>query len=304
MTDSRGIPVGLSAPRVIANALLAGFDAMVQRELAPLYYGRYVDDVLLVMDNQRGMASDEDVWRHISERSCGIVEVGEDDGDPAYWVHLPYSPNSQLRFAGTKQKVFALKGSSGKALLNTISRTVAQRSSDWRLLPDLPGDANELTDDFVTAGQDSTEEVDNLRKSDGMSLRRLAFALRLRNFEAVERDLRPEQWKPHRDTFFQLALDHMVTVPGLFAFGPYLSRLVGLAVACRDWSHAAAVVSRIISLFQVLIESGCAAGKPLRFPSRPRARRPPGGDRQCHDLLWNPRHSGQRAFQEHIGGMF
>lgn len=46
---TRGLPVGLSAPRVIANSLLAGFDAMIQRELTPLYYGRYVDDVLLVL---------------------------------------------------------------------------------------------------------------------------------------------------------------------------------------------------------------------------------------------------------------
>lgn len=252
---SRGMPVGLSAPRVIANALLAGFDAMIQHELAPLYYGRYVDDVLLVLDNQRGMASDEDVWRHISERSHGMVEVGEDKGEPAYWIQLSYSATSRLRFAGNKQKVFSLKGSSGKSLLNSISRTVAETSSDWRLLPDLPGDSDELTNDFVTAGQDATEEVDNLRKSDGMSLRRLAFALRLRNLEAVERDLRPDQWKSHRDKFFQLALDHMITVPGLFAYGPYLSRLVGLAVACRDWEHAEAVVSRLISLFQILGES-------------------------------------------------
>lgn len=251
----RGIPVGLSAPRVIANALLAGFDAMIQKELTPLYYGRYVDDVLLVLDNQRGMASDEDVWRYISDRSRKMVEVGEDEGDPAYWVHLPYAPNSKIRFAGNKQKVFSLKGSSGKSLLNAISLTVAQTSSDWRLLPDLPGDAAELANDFITAGQDATEEVDNLRKSDGMSLRRLAFALRLRNFEAVERDLRPEQWRSHRDAFFSLALDHVLTVPGLFAYGPYLSRLVGLAVACRDWGHASAVVSRLISLFKILSET-------------------------------------------------
>lgn len=262
---TRGIPVGLSAPRVIANALLASFDAMIKRDLAPLYYGRYVDDVLLVLDNQRGMASDDDVWRYISERSRNMVEIGKDGDETAYWVHLPYSPNSQLRFAGNKQRVFALQGSSGKALLNTISRTVAERSSDWRLLPDLPGDSGDLTNDFVTAGQDATEEVDNLRKSDGMSLRRLAFALRLRNFEAVERDLRPEQWKSHRDTFFRLAIDHTITVPGLFAFGPYLSRLVGLAVACRDWPHAVAVVTRLIKLFQLLKDSGNAEKHPSQL---------------------------------------
>lgn len=212
------------------------------------------------------MATDEDVWRYISDRSRGMgsqrmVEVGEDEGEPAYWLQLPYSKTSRLRFAGNKQKVFSLRGSSGKSLLNSISQTIAQTSSDWRLLPDLPGDSDELTNDFVIAGQDATEQVDNLRKSDGMSLRRLAFALRLRNFEAVERDLRPEQWISHRDKFFQLALDHMITVPGLFAYGPYLYRLVGLAVACRDWRHAVAVVSRLISLFQLLEESEHDSGQ-------------------------------------------
>jgi hypothetical protein len=175
---TRGLPVGLSAPRVIANALLAAFDRFAQRELSPLFYGRYVDDILLVMDNQRGMASDNDVWQFIVDRSKGLLESSTEEGDVAYLLMLPYSPASRLRFAGEKQKVFALKGSSGMSVLNSISRTVATRSSDWRLLPDLPDNTDELATDFVIAGQDATEEVDNLRKSDGMSIRRLAFALR------------------------------------------------------------------------------------------------------------------------------
>lgn len=248
----RGLPVGLSAPRVIANALLAGFDKFIQQELSPLYYGRYVDDVLLVLDNQRGMKTADEVWKYLIDRSKGLLHAGDDAGEAAYWLELPYSSLSKLRFAGDKQKVFSLVGTSGLSLLESISRTVSQRSSDWRLLPDLPGDTAELTNDFVIAGQDATEEVDNLRKSDGMSIRRLAFALRMRNLEAVQRDLEPSQWKDHRDKFFSLAMDHMLTVPGLFAYGPYLSRLVGLAVACRDWAEAAAIVRRLISLFELL----------------------------------------------------
>lgn len=246
----RGLPVGLSAPRVIANALLAGFDRAVERHLSPLYYGRYVDDVLLVIDSSKiKITSAESVWALIAERLDGLVVPGKDGVEDAYWVKLPYSEDSSLRFVGDKQKVFALAGSSGESLLNSISRTIAQRSSDWRLLPDLPGDASDLTNDFVTAGQDATEEVDNLRKSDGISVRRLAFALRLRNFESVQRDLKPDQWRSHREQFYRLAMDHVLTVPGLFAYGPYLSRLVGLAVACGDWAEAGEFVQRIRKLF-------------------------------------------------------
>lgn len=251
----RGIPVGLSAPRVIANALLAGFDRAVLKRLNPLYYGRYVDDVLLVLDNQSGLASAADAWVFIANRLEGMLVIGKDGDEDAFWLNLKYAKDSRLRFAGEKQKVFALSGSSGKSLLDSISQTITQKSSDWRLLPDLPGDANDLSNDFVTAGEDAKEEVDNLRKSDGLSIRRLAFAIRLRNFESVERDIRPEQWRTHREKFYRLAMDHVVTVPGLFAYGPYLSRLVGLAVACGDWTDATAFVERIRQVFQTLSQT-------------------------------------------------
>ena len=40
---SVGLPVGLPAARLIANVALAELDRTIKRELAPLYYGRYVD---------------------------------------------------------------------------------------------------------------------------------------------------------------------------------------------------------------------------------------------------------------------
>jgi hypothetical protein len=65
---SVGIPVGLSASPLIANAALAQLDIEIKRELAPLYYGRYVDDLLLVLDNTRDFKSEREVWDFISQR--------------------------------------------------------------------------------------------------------------------------------------------------------------------------------------------------------------------------------------------
>jgi hypothetical protein len=246
----RGLPVGLSASRLIANVVLAAFDRFVIQRVQPLHYGRYVDDIFLVLDNATGLATASDVWNWLSGRSDGMLSVGEEDGRPAYRLQLPYSPGSNLRFAGDKQKVFALKGEPGIALLDSITKTVAERSSDWRLLPDLPAHPGQLTTDFIVAGEDGTEEVDSLRKSDGLSVRRLAFALRLRNCEAVARDLEPVSWAEHRYAFFRTVLHSVMTVPGLFDFGSYFPRLLGLAVACGDWSYGIDILRRLDHVFE------------------------------------------------------
>lgn len=244
-----GLPVGISAPRVIANSVLAAFDKAVEAELGPIFYGRYVDDVLLVLENREHLTSPDEIWGSISKQLGGLVRVTTEEGEFAAKLELPYANDSKLRFAGSKQKIFLLSGTSGKSLLDSITKTVEERSSDWRMLPDLPTEESDLANDFVSASDDATEEADNLRKSDGLTIRRLAFAIRLRNFESVQQDLLPVQWQTHRERFYTIAMDHVLTVPGLFAYGPYLSRLVGLAVACGDFDRAIAIVKRIGKLF-------------------------------------------------------
>lgn len=247
-----GLPVGISAPRVIANSVLAGFDKAVEEQLGPIFYGRYVDDVLLVLENRENLTRPKEIWDSISKQLGGLVQVTTEEGDFAARLNLPYATDSNLRFAGSKQKIFLLSGSSGKSLLDSITKTIEERSSDWRMLPDLPTEESDLANDFVSASDDATEDADNLRKSDGLSIRRLAFAIRLRNFESVQQDLLPDQWQSHRERFYTIAMDHVLTVPGLFAYGPYLSRLVGLAVACGDFDWAAAIVKRIGKLFDTV----------------------------------------------------
>ena len=49
-----GLPVGLPASAVVANVALIELDRFVEKQVVPLYYGRYVDDLILVMDNGAG----------------------------------------------------------------------------------------------------------------------------------------------------------------------------------------------------------------------------------------------------------
>lgn len=46
-----GIPVGLPSSRVLSNWCLSPIDKKIKNELRPIFYGRYVDDVLIVLNN-------------------------------------------------------------------------------------------------------------------------------------------------------------------------------------------------------------------------------------------------------------
>lgn len=69
---SIGLPVGLPAARLIANASLAELDRTIKRELAPIYYGRYVDDIILVLEDTRDFKNEEEVWGWVIERSNNL----------------------------------------------------------------------------------------------------------------------------------------------------------------------------------------------------------------------------------------
>lgn len=58
----RGLPVGLPASAVVANLALVELDRMIEQQIAPLYYGRYVDDILLVIENGADFSSAAEVW--------------------------------------------------------------------------------------------------------------------------------------------------------------------------------------------------------------------------------------------------
>lgn len=47
--DVAGLPIGLSSSLVLANWYLQSFDSAVLKKIRPAYYGRYVDDILLVV---------------------------------------------------------------------------------------------------------------------------------------------------------------------------------------------------------------------------------------------------------------
>lgn len=253
----RGLPVGLPASAIVANVALVELDRCIEKEVAPLYYGRYVDDVLLVMENGASFGSARQLWDWLFARSNGNLSWGpknENEGkvisfQPRYFKKG--RGKSKIQFANSKNKVFLLSGDTGKTLVDAIAHQIHERSSEWRAMPRLPHSDRHVGTDLLAATQSDGEAADNLRKTDALTMRRAGFAIKLRDFEAYERDLHPDAWKKHRQAFFGAFIQHVMVLPQFFDLVAYLPRVIRLATACEDFAE----LRKILNALNKVIEN-------------------------------------------------
>jgi hypothetical protein len=230
--DHCGIPITLSASKVIANLLLASFDNDILNELTPVYYGRYVDDIFLVIEDRGKINTREELWNHLIKRIDRLRVDKESNSGPTYTI--PFAKHSQIEFGKDKEKLFFLEGSSGKAFIEALTDSLNEMSSEWRMLPDCEEDLENLSREIAKTASNNSDEVTGLRKADKISIQRLKFALHLRNFEIIVRLLPKELWIKGVNKFFKLTTDFVVTPERLPTYSPYYARLLSLAVAANE----------------------------------------------------------------------
>ncbi|QYJ03323.1 RNA-directed DNA polymerase [Nocardioides panacisoli] len=247
----RGLPVGLPASGVVANVALADLDRLAAEEFKPLYYGRYVDDIMLVLESTAALNSQQDLWDWLAARSRGLIahERVDETGVGTFAAHFvpDYLAGSDVVFENGKNKLFHLSGDTGRFILGSIERTINERASEWRALPSISADSSRIGTDLAAITTSDGEAAATLRDSDQLSGRRASFAIRLRDFEAYERILEPASWADHRRAFFGAIERQLLALPTYFDLAGYLPRLIKLAAACED--HEA-----LASLFQALRE--------------------------------------------------
>lgn len=253
----KGLPVGLPASAIVANMALIELDRCIEQQVAPIYYGRYVDDILLVMENGADFGSTVELWEWLFDRSSetlGWVDQGKKQigFKPTYLSES--EGKSQVRFANGKNKVFMLAGESGKTLVDAIANQIHERASEWRAMPRLPRSATHVGTDLLAATQSDGEAADDLRKADALTMRRAGFAIKLRDFEAYERDLLPEVWTAHRHAFFRAFTQHVLVLPQFFDLAVYLPRVIRLATACEDFADLRRIIDTLQGLCPQLQE--------------------------------------------------
>jgi hypothetical protein len=241
---SLGLPVGLSASGVIANVLLKEFDTNVIDELMPVYYGRYVDDIFLVLRPGRTFESGIEFLKWIAKRLNRFLVMNGDKTNPELKLKLPYASDSDLVFVGKKQKIFQLEGKTGIDLLHPIFEQIRAQSSEHNLLPELPKDEARMAMKALLVTPDATLEADAIRKADVITIKRGGFALLLSDVEDYARDLEPSSWVSKRREFYGLVERHLFTPKGIFDFFQYIPKIIGVTVACSDWHEANLFIDR------------------------------------------------------------
>ncbi|MFC5861850.1 RNA-directed DNA polymerase [Acidicapsa dinghuensis] len=250
------IPVGLSASKIIANVLLVELDDAIATNIRPLYYGRYVDDIFLVFENTQQLDGGRAVAAWLTKTLAPLLKPKRDSSkSPSLRVDLAYARDSELIFAGPKQKIFALSSPHGLDLIEHIREQIRLQSSEHRLLPVVPESGAEMASRALLASHDATRHVDALRKADSVSVRRLGLSLLLGDIEIYASDLRPSSWSVVRREFYALITRHALTPFGFFEFATYLPRVFGIMLGCGDFDAASDFISVFAQVAELLQET-------------------------------------------------
>lgn len=163
------LPIGFLPSNVIANWFLNNFDKSIINGWNPIYYGRYVDDILIVdkveqhsdiyeKAKKNKLTSDDVVeyflmrcskWNRLDEKSCCIesnknglliIDDNTDEKDKIYQVNPKYSAtindSSKIIVQNDKVKIFYFKSSETDALITCFRKNIAKNKSEFRRMPE------------------------------------------------------------------------------------------------------------------------------------------------------------------------
>ena len=127
-----GLPIGLCSSLVLANWYLQGFDAAVLKNVRPAYYGRYVDDILLVvpLPNDPTVDTDDPVAGFIRELLVS-TKILRDAGDGAYAIRA----RAGLLLQQSKCILQYFDARHSIAGLEKFQKKLEESGSDFLLLP-------------------------------------------------------------------------------------------------------------------------------------------------------------------------
>ena len=131
-------PIGLYSPIVLRDIYMNSIDKKILDSKNLLYYGRYVDDILILFSKDESYSDNNFIDHFLIEQ--GILKQ---DGKKSF-SFVDY-PNLKTSF-DAKDKYFVFKGGEESKLIKAFKDVLNKNSSEYNLLPDV---------DFIESDFDS-----------------------------------------------------------------------------------------------------------------------------------------------------
>ncbi|XZF12812.1 RNA-directed DNA polymerase [Chitinophagaceae bacterium MMS25-I14] len=189
------LPIGLPSSYVLANWYMDNFDKRILEEIKPVYYSRYVDDILIVInhpDYEKKMRANpcenfdkkqpsinlNSVDRFIYEELYPILEVDREktetsnqnsEDDNPYFFKITCEEYRLLRVQKGKTFLYLIDANESTHFLDRLKKKLLENSSEFRQLPsdeeEFP-DYSEETFDAVFSGKGKkTDKILGLRNA-------------------------------------------------------------------------------------------------------------------------------------------
>lgn len=139
--DDKGkLPLGYIPSYIIGNWYLSEFDKIIKETLNPLYYGRYVDDIIIVLRQEHNKSDKIDIESLFKQI---IIPNNSNSKDAEFIINkeklenanrdYPYIGN--IEFGKDKFMVFNLNHDGSRAILDNFKEEIQKNVSEFNLFP-------------------------------------------------------------------------------------------------------------------------------------------------------------------------
>lgn len=127
--EKRGLPIGLASSSILANWYLSRFDNCIGEDVRPAYYGRYVDDIIMVFKRPK-FDTENPIQSFVSRYLDQILTTTSGDAEYAIEVNgnsLPIQKDKLILQYFDKEH--------SRAGLEVFKQELEERSSAFKFLP-------------------------------------------------------------------------------------------------------------------------------------------------------------------------
>lgn len=249
-SQNQGLPLTLNVSKVLANFHLKEFDDDIIKNVKPLYYGRYVDDFIIAVENNSKVPITlKSILKGLKHHVIGP--------ENEIFQRKIYHSNERFFlgiFNQEKEKIFSFNYEKDKGEIDHLKKAINKNSSEWKLIPDISQYEEIDSSNFFNDVNKDCEEVDSLRKSTGLTIKRNQFVREIIGFENNINFLNREYWGVRLDKFLDLIFEYVFDLKNFIDLSKYIPRLFGIVIHSEKYKLQSLYFEKLEEVIMIISE--------------------------------------------------